>query len=293
MAKSLGQIHTCNFVTGSSVQDDVYLIDLPSLLSDQLQTMVRQGQYFKVVGIDMNVVDNAGNLAEGSVTGELRYYAPTRGRCEAYKNAYRAVRKGMELQGINVRGNRNYDFRVPIGPFSRYVNSAAFLNAATIDGTNELCLFGASQNNDDIYEVYNKNIQPSQTGSVSFDPGFGLPGGASPTPVDFVLQEGEIFDASLTRQASGSLESIPFQLAFDAEKTAFEMEWRPDPALYLAVLHGMFELHLDQVDDTGGVGLTVTVAIHVAGWKSIMGNPNRRRKKSSSKKKMSPRGRKK
>ena len=173
MAKSLGQIHTCNFVAGPALQGDVQIIDLPSILSDQLQTMVRQGQYFKVVGIDMDVTDGAGALASGSISGELRYYAPTRGRCEAYKNAYRAVRKGMELQGINVRGNRNYDFRVPAGPFTRYSNSAAFLNAATIDGTNELCLFGAASSTDDIYLTYNTNIQPRQTATVAFSSGFG------------------------------------------------------------------------------------------------------------------------
>lgn len=280
MAKQLGQIHTCNFLAGPAVQGNVHLIDLPSILSDQLQTMVRQGQYFKVVGIDMDVTDGGGALAAGSISGELRYYAPTRGRCEAYKNAYRAVRKGMELQGINIRGNRNYDFRVPAGPFTRYINSAAFLNAATIDGTTELCLFGAADASDDIYGQYNANIQPSQTATVNFNEGFGLPGAAG-TTTDFVLNEGEIFDPSLTRQAAGGFESIPFQIAFDAEKTAFEMEWRPDPALYLAVLHGMFELHLNQVDDSGGVGLNVNVAIHVAGWKSIMGNPGKKKSKKS------------
>lgn len=282
MAKSLGQIHTANFivpavVTNSGPRTNAHLIDLSSELSNQLQTMVRQGNFFKVVGIDAKVSDLGGAVSTGVVSGSINYYAPTRGRCEAYKNAYRAVRKGMELQGINIRGNRNYDFRVPLTPFSNYTNSAAFLNAATIDGTNELSLTGAAQNNDDIFEVYNKNIQPAQTGSVTFDPGFGLPGGASPTPVDFVLQEGEIFDGSMTRQATTGMESIPFQLAYNSQNTAYEMEWRPDPALYLAVMCGMFEVVFDQVDDPGGAGLTVSFAIHVSGWKSIMGNPDKKR----------------
>lgn len=293
MAKSLGQIHTLNFIAPCPAPGatDIQLLDLSAAACEQLQTMVRQGQYYKVVGIDMDVTDAAGNMAQGSVSGQLKYYAPTRGRCQAYKNAYRAVRKGMELQGINVRGNRNYDFRVPIGPFTRYSNSAAFLNAATIDNTNELCLSGAAAATDDIFGVYNENIQPAQTAAVNFNTGFGLPG-APGGPTDFVLQEGQIFDPSLMRQAATSLESIPFQLAFDAEKTSFDMEWRPDPALFLAVMAGQFEIHINQVDDSGGAGLVVNLAIHVSGWKSIMGNPDqKRRSRKMSSKKM--RGRKK
>jgi len=277
MAKSLGQIHTANFVVPAVVTTPInsHLIDLAGELSTQLQTMVRQGNYFKVVGIDASVSDLSGAATTGVVSGRLNYYAPTRGRCEAYKNAYRAVRKGMELQGINVRGNKNYDFRVPLRPFSTYANSASFLNAATIDGTNELCLNGAVSDTDDIFHQYNANLQPTQ-GTVTFNEGFGLPG-AGTAPVDFVLQEGEIFDPTQLRSASANYESIPFQLAYNSTNTAYEMEWRPDPALYLAVMCGMFHVEFDQVDDPAGAGLTVQFAIHVSGWKSIMGNPGKKR----------------
>lgn len=301
MAKSLGQIHTVNGTHTYSVAAGAgtkNLIDLAGELSAQLQTMVRQGQYFKVVGIDMTVEEQGGSGGGGQVSGELRYYAPTRGRCEAYKNAYHAVRRGMELQGINIRGNRNYDFRVPIDKIGEYANAAQFLNQATIDGSNGLSLTdipGTGQDNDDIFDVYNKNIQPSQTAVVAFNPGFGLPGGASPTPVDFVLNEGEIFDPSMQRSAATALESIPFQLTFTpgSDSTVWTMEWRPDPALYLAVMCGMFELYVEEIDgDTGATQLNIHYAIHVSGWKSIMGNPNRKKKKSS-KKKSSKKGAKK
>jgi len=297
MAKSLGQIHTVNQINPVPVASGAgtkYILDLAGNLSSQLQTMVRQGNYFKVVGIDMSVEEQGGSGGGGQVSGELRYYAPTRGRCEAYKNAYHAVRRGMELQGINIRGNRNYDFRVPIDKIGDYVNGASFLNQATIDGTNGLSLTGASQNNDDIFEVYNRNIQPTQ-GAVSFDPGFGLPGGASPTPVDFVINEGEIFDPSQTRSASETLESIPFQLTYTpgSDSTVWMMEWRPDPALYLAVMCGMFEIYIEELDGDGGAtDLNINIAVHVSGWKSIMGNPDKKKRRSrkSSKK---TRGRKK
>lgn len=282
MAKSLGQIHTVNktFTYNQNDAGAKNLLDLAGELSNQLQTMVRQGNYFKVVGIDMSVEEQGGSGGGGQVSGELRYYAPTRGRCEAYKNAYHAVRKGMELQGVNIRGNRNYDFRVPIDKIGDYANGSSFLNQATIDGTNGLSLTGAAQNNDDIFGVYNRNIQPSQTAAVDFDPGFGLPGGASPTPVDFVLNEGEIFDPSMQRSASTDLESIPFQLTFTpgSDSTVWMMEWRPDPALYLAVMTGQFEVYVEEIDtDTEATDLNIHMAVHVSGWKSIMGSPGKKR----------------
>ena len=286
MAKSLGQIHTIEAVHGAVTTGNSFLVDLPGKLSEQLQTMVRQGQYFKVVGIDGIAYDVGGGQATPAViSGELRYYAPTRGRCEAYKMAYRAVRKGMELQGINIRGNRNYDFRVPAKDLSNYVNGPAFLNTATIDGTNALALVSGTAN-DSVFTTYNSNIQPSQTASVNFSEGFGLPGAAG-TTTDFVLNEGEIFDPTLTRSASLGLEAIPFTMAFNPVNNAYEFMWRPDPALYLAVMCGFFEIHLEQVE--GGPTVDIQFAFHVSGWKSIMGNPDKKRRKSrrksSSKKK--------
>lgn len=304
MAKSLGQIHTVNrtFVldgtgTPPAANGTRYLVDLAGELSSQLQTMVRQGQYFKVVGIDMSVEEQGGSGGGGQVSGQLRYYAPTRGRCQAYKNAYHAVRKGMELQGINVRGNRNYDFRVPISNIDDYEDKLAFFNSATIDGTNGLSLTGAASTTDDIFATYNANIQPAQTATVAFNTGFGLPG-APGSPTDFVLNEGEIFDPSLTRSASTDFESIPFQLTYTpgSDSTVWMMEWRPDPALYLAVMCGMFDVLIEEVDvDSGATDLNVYMAIHVSGWKSIMGNPDKKKRRSrkSSKKKKSTRGRKK
>ncbi len=292
MAKSLGQIHTVNqtklvpVATGAGTK---YITDLAGELSRQLQTMVRQGNFFKVVGIDLTVEEQGGSGGGGSISGELRYYAPTRGRCEAYKNAYRAVRHGMELQGVNIRGNRNYDFRVPIDKIGDYVDGATFLNQATIDGSNGLSLTGASSLTDDIFGTYNANIQPAQTATVAFNAGFGLPG-APGTPTDFVLNEGEIFDGSLARQAQTELESIPFQLTYNPTAVAgdnasvWAIEWRPDPALYLAVMCGMFEVYIEEIDgDNGATDLNIHMAIHVSGWKSIMGNPDRKRRSSKKK----------
>ncbi len=294
MPKSLGQIHTVNQTKAVPVASGAgtkYLVDLAGELSSQLQTMVRQGNYFKVVGIDMTIDDQNVATSGGSISGELRYYAPTRGRCQAYKNAFRAVKHGMQLQGVNVRGNRNYDFRVPIDKIGDYVDGADFLNQATIDGSNGLSLTGASSSTDDIFLTYNTNIQPRQTASVAFSAGFGLPGSPG-TPTDFVLNEGEIFDGSLQRQAQTELESIPFQLQYTPTAAAGDtsamwvFQWRPDPALFLAVMCGLFEVYIEEVDGDNDPGiLNINMAIHVSGWKSIMGNPDKKRRKSRRSKK--------
>ena len=77
MAKSLGQLHTVNkllTVTGSNQQFD---IDFSGELTKQLQRMIRQGQFYKLVGIDMSMT-TVGETGGGQVSGYIRYYAPTR-----------------------------------------------------------------------------------------------------------------------------------------------------------------------------------------------------------------------
>lgn len=282
MPKSLGMIHSVNVTETVSNVGDKILIDLPGQLTNQLQRMVRAGQYFKVVGIDIGLTDVAGPASTIMVEGSLKYYAPTVGRCNALKNAYKAVMKGMKLQGINVRGNRQYDFRVPIGLTTNYVNGATYLNQATIDGTNMLVLdTTAASATDEVFSVYNANIQPSQTAVVNFNEGFGLPG-APGAPTDFVLNEGEYYEGSLIPAAELEKEEIPFQVSFGDDGTTSSVtnfNWRPDPALYLAVLTGQFELEVNTImDSAGGNFATLEVAVHVSGWKSVMGSHGKKRR---------------
>lgn len=277
MPKSLGQIHTVNYNETVAAVGNTVLMDLPGQLTNQLQRMVRQGQFFKVVGIDMTCRDLVGAQGEVAVSGVLRYYAPTEGRCNAYKNAYRAVRKGMELQGINIRGNQHYDFRVPMGDTSGYTNGADFLNQATIDGTNQLTLDAtAAAANDEVFSVYNENIQPAQTAAVGFSEGFGLPGILVGT--DFVVNPGEYHEGSTVPFAELTKEEIPFSISFGTDSVAgtsstMMFQWRPDPALYLAVLTGQFELVVEDLNDSvPGTSVNLEIAVHVSGWKSIMGS---------------------
>lgn len=289
MAKSLGMIHSVNVSETVSNVGDKILIDLPGQLTNQLQRMVRAAQYFKVVGIDIGVTDIAGPAATIMVEGTLNYYAPTRGRCNALKNAYEAVRRGMKLQGVNIHGNRQYDFRVPIGLTTNYVNGVTFLNQATIDGTNMLTLdASAASATDEVFTVYNANIQPSQTAVVNFNEGFGLPG-APGAPTDFVLNEGEYYEGSLIHAAELEKEQIPFQVSFGDDGTTASVtnfNWRPDPALYLAVLTGQFELEVNTImDSAGGNFATLEIAVHVSGWKSVLGSGKKRRRRSKKGKK--------
>lgn len=290
MAKGLGQIHTCNFdLNPIDANGEKFILDCAGVLSNQLNHMVRHGNYFKVVGIDAIVSDFDGaRTAGGQITGELRYYAPTRGRCEAFKTAFRVVREGAKNQGINLRQNANYDFRVPITPLSNYENGSSFKNNATIDGTNAVALYDAGNAGRSLYDVYNTNIEPSQAGlTPTFTQGYGLPGTGG-VGTDFVLNEGAIFDPSMSNVASTAMESIPFQLSFTPGSTDIvaQFNWRPDPALYLAVMTGQFELYIDEQDrDDSATDLRIEIAIHIAGWKSIMGSPDRKRRRSSRKKK--------
>lgn len=289
MAKELGQIHTVNYELGSTggvglAAGQSFLIDLPGQLTNQLQRMVRMNQYFKLVGIDMAVrpIAGAATLEPLAFAGTIEYYVPTRGRCEAIKKAYQAIRQGMKLQGINVRGNRHYDCRLPISDPALFVNGAAFVNQATIDGTNVLTLDeSAGSVTDEVFTVYNSNIQPEQTATVDFSTGFGLPGAGATVGTDFVLNEGELYEGSLVHTAELTKESIPFQLSYGQDTTTntsatVDMEWRPDPALYLAVLTGQLIVKLIDSETKGDY--RIDMAIHVSGWKSILGSHHKRRR---------------
>lgn len=290
MPKSLGMIHTVNYSLGDTggvglIEGQEYLVDLPGQLTTQLQRMVRACGYFKVVGIDMNLapVTGVAPLEPITLAGKISYYAPTRGRCEALKNAYQAVRNAMEVQGIKPWANRQYDFRVPMGITSGYVNGAAFLNAATFDGTNSLTLdTSAADVSDEIFTVYNRGIQPQQTAAVDFTTGFGIPGQPGVAPTDFVLNEGEYYEGSLIHTAETEKEFLPFVLGYGMDTatntaTVVDFEWRPDPALYLAVLTGQLEIEIKSLS-IPLVNYRINTAVHVSGWKSVLGSKKKGRR---------------
>jgi len=283
MAKSLGQIHIVNQQMTVTNSGDKYNIDLPGELTDQLQTMVRAGTYHKVVGIDMTLDNPVGVTGGGQISGHLRYFAPTKGRCDAFRGAFRSMANVMKAQGLHMRDTPMYDFRVPLNDDATV--GPAFENQATLDGTTGLALLHSTATAS-IFNVHNENQQPRYTGTAGnlYNGGFKTLLQDPLTGTDFVLNDAVPYTGD-RNFASQDYETIPFVLSWTPTSTdlAIEWMWRPDPALFLAVLCGQFQVVIDNVDLDGGIAnLRLNIAVSVAGWKSIMGNPDR---KSRSKKK--------
>lgn len=285
MAKELGQIHSVSYtnnITPAMSGGVPRRYDLAERLCDKLQRMVRQGNYFKLVGIDISMEPNViGPGNGGSITGSFRYYSPTKGRCSAFRHAFKAQADQMKMQGIPMRENVNYDFRVALSSTAGIAPVLA--NQATMDGTNGLALnsgvAGAS-----VFGVYNKSVLPTLAGVAAadlFDEGFDtlLQSGGAKT--DFVLNEQTLWEGN-EDYADLTYDYIPFQVSYDAAgNTTLALEWRPDPALYVAVMTGNLEMQLDECAVTGGAAsLDVNVTFYVSGWKSIMGNPDKKKKNS-------------
>ncbi len=296
MAKSLGQIHTVNqtatLPAGETGPFNLLGIDLPGELTRQLQRNIRCGNYFKTVGIDITM-DTSGTTGGGEVSGVIRYYAPTRGRCNAFKGAFKAMADMMKLQGISMRDNELYDFRVPLN--ESYDSYGSFPNHATLDGVEGLALFHGSQAGASVFDVHNRSQQPQYEGTAGdlFQPGFDTLIQDAATGTDFILNDTVMYTGD-HNFASTEYEEIPFMLSWTPDSTdlTVQVNWRPDPALYVAVLCGQMQVKIVEADFQGGAGgLNLNFAVHVSGWKSIMGNPDRKRR--SSKKKSTSRGRKK
>jgi hypothetical protein len=243
--------------------------------------MIRQGQYYKIAGIDIGLSvagsSATSNLA-ATVAGKLRYYAPTRGRCEAYRDAFKTMAEAMKGQGISMRDNKFYDFRVPLRDTSLYANAVPFANGATFNGVDELAMNKTAPNG--VFQVHNESVQPVQA-TATFSDGFGVYGSAGN---DWVLNENQQGYLGNHMIADEEFEEIPFQLSVDFNSnqtniSTLTWQWRPDPALYLAIMAGQFEMEFEDVviEGTGGI-VEVSVTYSVAGWKSIMGNPDRKRR---------------
>ncbi len=288
--KELGQIHTCNSSVTVTAQGDTFNLDPAGILTSQLQRMVRHGNFFKVVGIDIGVDTSTegGRVGGGQVSGNLRYFAPTRGRCAAFRGAFKAMAETMKLQGISMRDNPMYDFRVPMNPegVNDLENQASLTGGAsandglflTVDGT------GVGEGHG-VFEIHNRSVQPQYTGTAGelYQPGFDTLLQTNAAGTDFVLNDTVPFTGD-PDYASLQEENIPFMISWTPDSTdmAVQFEWRPDPALYLAVLTGQFQLYVEEINlDTGASGIVLRIAIHVAGWKSIMGNPDKKKKRRS------------
>ena len=281
MPKELGQIHTVNkqlSVAGLLEASTPFVlgdIDVPGELSEQLQRMVRAGNYFKTCGIDISLGVDQDLDQSVALSGEIRYYAPTQGRCEAFRSAFQSMAEQMKLQGISMRDNPLYDFRAPINPSN--VLNGPFKNQASLNGTDGISLNDATDGIG-IFNVHNEGVRPVYNGSNVFSEGFKtlLDDNASGSRADFVLNDVAPFTGN-EMIASLTYETIPFQLAYSTtadEQATATFQWRPDPALFLAVLCGQFQVVINDMEVASTIALEkieVNVAVMVSGWKSIMG----------------------
>ena len=290
MAKSLGQIHNVNESAGPfTAVNQKYNIDLPGRLTEQLQRMVRAGTFHKLVGMDITVNPSGTGPAEGAqVSGRIRYFLPTKGRCAAFRDAFKSMAEIMKTQGITMRDNHMYDFKAPLNEFTA-LNT--FDNQATLDGTTGLCLTNNASPGAGIFEVHNSNVTPFATTRADiFSSGFDTVLQPS-TGTDFVLNDTQPFTGN-EMVAHDAYEEIPFVCSYEpstagSAASSVGFSFRPDPALYVAVLCGQLQIVIDELNLVGGAtNCTLTVSTQVAGWKSIMGNPDKksRRRKSSKKK---------
>jgi len=213
----------------------------------------------------------------------LRYYAPTQGRCEAFRSAFKTMSEQMKMQGISMRDNPLYDFKAPITNTATLLG-ASYPNQATMDGVNGIALNDATSGLG-IFQVHNLGVRPQYDGTATdaFSTGFRTLLDDGATRTDFVLND-EVPYTGNEMVASLEYETIPFQLTLstdpDVESTG-TFQFRPDPALYIAVMCGQFEITIEDLDIGAVLALeqiTLDVSVMVSGWKSIMGTPKNLKK---------------
>lgn len=287
MAKSLGQIHNVNESAGPfTAVGEKYNVDLPGRLTEQLQRMVRAGTFHKLVGLDLTVnPSGVGPTQGGQISGRIRYFLPTKGRCAAFRGAFKSMAEIMKTQGITMRDNHMYDFKAPLNEFAA-LNT--FDNQATLDGLTGLCLTNTASPGAGIFEVHNSNVTPFATTRPDiFSSGFDTVLQPS-TGTDFVLNDTQPFTGN-EMVAHDAYEEIPFVCSYEpatatASASSVAFSFRPDPALYVAVLCGQMQIVIDEINFVGGAtNLVLNVSTQVSGWKSIMSNPDKKKGRRSRK----------
>lgn len=287
MAKSLGQIHNVNIRAGPfTAVNQKYNCDLAAELTSQLQRMVRAGTYHKLVGVDMTLEFPAVTVdPTGTVSGRIRYFTPTRGRCDAFREAFKSAAELMKSQGVSMRDNRMYDFRAPLND-DVVLNVTPFQNQSTLNGTDGLALVHGAVSGASIFGVHNEGVQPVSTTAAGdvFTSGFDtILQGAGGT--DFVLNDALPFTGN-PEIASEQYEEIPFTASYQpgastgSAGAAIKFTFRPDPALYIAVMCGQMQIVIDNLDIAPTTpSVTLEITFQIAGWKSIMGSPDKKRSK--------------
>jgi hypothetical protein len=289
MPKSLGQIHTVSFnyeqFAANTGINYAHLCDVSGKLTEQFNRQIRQMCNYKIVGIDLVAQLPEGLLMESDrvvCKGRLRYMQPTKGRCDAMRAAYQQLRAQMKTRGIDPSDNKGFDFRVLPRSSGNYPSNLAYdtvalTNNTSFSGGGPLAMIDNVVPAFEVFTTYNNGVQPVVT-SQTFSSGLAVDG---VTGNDFVVNEGIISQGN-PKFADTEMEEIPFELAYDSTaRRVTQLNWRPDPALYLSVMTGQFEIVLDEITAAGSTGsnlpaIEIDCAIHVAGWKSFVRGPSSR-----------------
>jgi len=171
----MGKRFTVRHAVTLSQQDDANTlafdeqIDLAVLLSQRLQTNVRQGHVFKVHKLAIGLTPSGGDLDTGmAVSGTLRWAPATKHSVEAWQMAFNTWRKQKQLKMTAVgQGVRYDDFELSFD--SSYIDSrtSAMYTTGLGDGNTEsLCIYGVSTSGtdvtlEDIYDSAQPQPDPS------------------------------------------------------------------------------------------------------------------------------------
>lgn len=298
-----GMIHTVSY-NWSEVEQGAYAVfDLSKQLTQKLQKMVRQGSIFKIVGIDINtLVDASGTRNESGVSGVMRYFTPTKGRCDAWRSVFLATQKWRKAQGVPP--NYNYDFRLgfdagTVGAskvdFGAEISNQAWLEYYADDSTEAspqgLFLINSlsADSQQSIFDVHNLGIEMNDGASA---PSFGQ-GWTPYSPfqsadekidMDFVKNEEALLVTNPNGPEYASLSADYFSFGVYATQdddnghATVPFMWRPVSNEYLPSMCGLFEMQVTDTIQEDDIQ-TLIVTFYVAGWSSILRRRGRKKSK--------------
>lgn len=295
-----GMIHTCDYNWAEVEQGAFAVFDLSEQLTTTLQQMVRQGQIFKCVGIDIAVLPNSTGVdyVEAGVAGVISYLSPTKGRCDAWRRAFFATQKWRKIQGVSP--NYQYDFRLGFdaGPeiagkldFGEPIVNQAWLEYYADDSsegsTQGLYLLNsyASESQQSIFDVWNLGIDykdglDTPTFGQGWTPYSPYESTDDKIEMDFVKNEKTLLVTNPKGPAYAQLNTndIAFSVSFtqddDKGTSTLPYQFRPVSNEYIPIMCGLVGMQVsDTVQESDNQTLKIT--FYISGWKPIL---QRRRK---------------
>ena len=145
-------------------------IDLAVLLSQRLQTNVRQGHVFKVHKMALGLTPSGGDLDTGmAVSGTIRWAPATKHSVEAWQMAFNTWRKQKQLKMSAVgQGVRYDDFEIAYeAGYADSRTSSMYTTGLADANTEHVCIYGTSTTGDDVTleDIYD-SAQPQPSPST-------------------------------------------------------------------------------------------------------------------------------